>query len=47
MNEPTLYRAEARRWRRRLTRLGRLGFLFFVLKGMAWLGVAAVAWIAT
>lgn len=37
------------RVQRKLRRLGALGFLFFLVKGLAWLGIAALgaaqAWI--
>jgi hypothetical protein len=48
MNEQTVNGpVNAAGWRHRLTRLGQLGFLFFFLKGLVWLGLLAGAWMAS
>ena len=45
MNASTRRSIQPPRWPDRLARLGQLGFIFFFLKGLVWLGVLGVAWV--
>ena len=47
MNELTISTAGPARWRDRLAQIGRLGFLFFLIKGLVWAGLFVAAWAAS
>ena len=47
MNDLTAWVSAPPRWRERLAQLGRLGFLFFLIKGLVWVGIFVTAWAAS
>jgi len=47
MNDLTLPGGNTPCWKDRLARLGQLSFLFFLVKGLVWVGLFAAAWAAS